>query len=145
MSFMFIGALIFFQESVGGLIDAPSQTAIEPTIINLVSWLRLLLETTGAVVIGIGVVLALIKFARMFAAKSTDGFTEVRLLLAKYLILALEFQLGADILSTAIAPSWDQIGKLAAIAVIRTVLNHFLLREMQQERGEKNMRNDAAN
>ena len=142
---MFIGALIFFQESVGGLIDAPSQTAIEPTIINLVSWLRLLLETTGAVVIGIGVVLALIKFARTFAAKSTDGFTEVRLLLAKYLILALEFQLGADILSTAIAPSWDQIGKLAVIAVIRTVLNHFLLREMQQERGEKNMRNDAAN
>ena len=116
------------------MIDAPSQTAIEPTIVNLVSWLRLLLETTGAVVIGIGVVLALTKFARTLAAKSTDGFTEVRLLLAKYLILALEFQLGADILSTAIAPSWDQIGKLGAIAVIRTALNYFLTREMQQER-----------
>ena len=144
MSHTFIGALIFFQESVGGLIDAPSQTAIEPTIVNLVSWLRLLLETTGAVVIGIGVVLALIKFARTLSAKSTDGFTEVRLLLAKYLILALEFQLGADILSTAIAPSWDQIGKLAAIAVIRTVLNHFLSREMQQERGGENAQIDNA-
>ena len=53
---------------------------------------------------------------------------------AHYLALALEFQLAADILSTAVAPSWDRIGKLAAIAVIRTVLNYFLTREMAQER-----------
>jgi uncharacterized membrane protein len=50
------------------------------------------------------------------------------------LALALEFQLGADILSTAIAPSWEQIGKLGAIAVIRTALNFFLSKEMQDER-----------
>jgi uncharacterized membrane protein len=48
--------------------------------------------------------------------------------------LALEFQLGADILSTAIAPSWNQIGKLGAIAVVRTGLNYFLTREIQSER-----------
>jgi uncharacterized membrane protein len=48
--------------------------------------------------------------------------------------LALEFQLGADILSTAIAPSWDEIGKLGAIAVIRTGLNYFLSIEMREER-----------
>jgi uncharacterized membrane protein len=41
------------------------------------------------------------------------------------LALALEFQLGADILSTAIAPSWDQILKLGAIAVIRTRSTFF--------------------
>ncbi len=62
-----------------------------------------------------------------------EGYTKVRLLLARYLALALEFQLGADILSTAISPSWDQIGKLGAIAVIRTALNFFLSREMEQE------------
>ena len=48
----------------------------------------------------------------------------------------MEFQLGADILSTAIAPSWEQIGKLGAIAVIRTALNYFLSREMREERHE---------
>ena len=48
--------------------------------------------------------------------------------------MALEFQLGADIISTAVAPSWDQIGKLGAIAVIRTALNYFLSREMKEER-----------
>ncbi len=145
MSHTFVAALIFFQESVGGLVDAPSQTAIEPTIVNLVSWLRLLIETTGTIIIAIGVVLALIKLARTLTAKRMDGYTEVRLLLAKYLILALEFQLAADILSTAIAPSWEQIGKLSAIAVIRTALNYFLSREMQQENHQSNTLIDNAN
>jgi hypothetical protein len=64
---------------------------------------------------------------------ATADFLAARLTLARFLALALEFQLGADILSTAVAPSWDAIGKLAAIAVIRTALNYFLGREMQDE------------
>jgi len=47
--------------------------------------------------------------------------------------LALEFQLAADILATTVAPSWAQIGKLGAIAVIRTGLNYFLAREIKEE------------
>jgi uncharacterized membrane protein len=45
--------------------------------------------------------------------------------------LALEFALAADIIRSAIAPSWDAIGKLAAIAVIRTLLNVFLMRDLE--------------
>ena len=59
-----------------------------------------------------------------------QDFIDVRLTLARFLAIALEFQLGADILSTAVTPSWDAIGKLAAIAVIRTTLNYFLSRDM---------------
>lgn len=50
----------------------------------------------------------------------------------------VEFQPGADILSTAITPSWDQIGKLGATATIRTGPNYFLMREMNEERARKN-------
>lgn len=50
---------------------------------------------------------------------------------AAWIILALEFALGADIVRTAIAPSWDDIGQLAAIAVIRTGLNFFLERDLE--------------
>ena len=57
----------------------------------------------------------------------------IRLAFARYLTLALELQLAADILSTSIAPTWDRIGKLAAIAVIRTALNYFLSRELNDE------------
>jgi uncharacterized membrane protein len=53
---------------------------------------------------------------------------------SRYLSLALEFQLASDILSTAVAPSWDEIGKLGATAVIRTTLNYFLSREIQEYR-----------
>ncbi len=124
---------IFLQESASGIISAPNQTAVEPTIINIVSWLKLLIETTGAIIIAIGVVLAFIEFVKVLSSSKSEGYTKIRLLLARYLALALEFQLGADILSTAISPSWDQIGKLGAIAVIRTALNYFLSREMEQE------------
>ncbi len=51
---------------------------------------------------------------------------------AVWIVLALEFALAADIVRTAIAPTWDDIGHLAAIAVIRTALNYFLERDMAE-------------
>ena len=66
--------------------------------------------------------------------RRVSGFNSVRLELATYLALALELQLAADILSTAIAPTWDKIGKLGAIAIIRTALNFFLMREIEVEK-----------
>lgn len=53
--------------------------------------------------------------------------------LARWLAVALEFALAADILRTAVAPSWDEIGKPAAIATLRTLLNFFLQREIEGE------------
>ena len=107
---------------------------VEETIIWAVQWLKLGIETIGAALIAIGIVVALVKLLRQFAARDVAEFTAIRLTLARYLALALEFQLGADILSTAIAPTWQQIGKLGAIAVIRTGLNWFLSKEMESER-----------
>ncbi len=134
MKYLISTIFIFLQESAVSLFNAPGQTWVEPTTINFVSWLKLLIEMTGAVIIAIGVVLAFIEFIKVLSSAKPEGYTKIRLLLARYLALALEFQLGADILSTAISPSWDQIGKLGAIAVIRTALNYFLSREMEQER-----------
>jgi uncharacterized membrane protein len=56
---------------------------------------------------------------------------------AASILLALEFALGADIARTSIAPSWDDIGQLAAIAAIRTVLNLFLERDLETARREQ--------
>jgi len=98
-----------------------------------VQWLRLGLEAVGATVVAIGGARGLVALAVRLSGPGERSFGAVRLTLARHLSLALEFQLAADILSTAIAPSWDQIGKLAAIAVIRTGLNYFLAREMAGE------------
>lgn len=96
------------------------------------TWVRLGIESVGAALIVFGVLMATARLLRRFD-RAGEGFGGVRLLLARYLALGLEFQLAADILATAIAPTWDQLGKLAAIAVIRTGLNYFLQREMREE------------
>ncbi|TDN37098.1 DUF1622 domain-containing protein [Hymenobacter sp. UV11] len=108
----------------------------EEGVVAGVQWLKLGVEVVGALIISLGILAAGGLLVRALLARRTADFTAIRLTLARYLALALEFQLGADILSTAIAPSWEQIGKLGAIAVIRTALNFFLSKEMQQERRE---------
>ncbi|MDD5319982.1 MAG: DUF1622 domain-containing protein [Methylococcales bacterium] len=111
----------------------PTIQGAEEVVRHAVLWLKLLVEVIGAVVIGMGLLAVIGSWVRSIRARSKDVFSETRLTLARYLALALELQLGADILSTAVSPSWDQIGKLAAIAVIRTALNYFLLRELHAE------------
>ena len=100
---------------------------------TVVGWLRLGVEATGAVVVALGFFIALVRFVRESLKDRTGDFNAVRLVLARYLALALEFQLGADILSTAIAPHWQEIEQLAAVAAIRTGLNYFLGREIKDE------------
>ena len=47
---------------------------------------------------------------------------------------ALTFQLAADIIESSIAPTWESIGQLGAVAVIRTFLNYFLERDLNETR-----------
>ena len=106
---------------------------VEQVVIDGVQWLKLGVELTGAAIVALGVFIAGVRFVTTLFVRRETNFNAIRLVLARYLALALEFQLGADILSTAIAPSWTEIGKLGAIAVIRTALNFFLSREMREE------------
>ncbi|MFO1114358.1 MAG: DUF1622 domain-containing protein [Beijerinckiaceae bacterium] len=115
------------------MLVAPSEVGAEELVVNAVLWLKLATEAVGAMFIGIGVILASWRFASSSFPPAPTDFVEARLTLARFLAIALEFELGADILGTAVAPSWDAIGKLAAIAVIRTALNYFLSREMSEE------------
>lgn len=110
-----------------GVAAGVSVEGLESHLVEAVSALRLVIETIGAVIVGVGVIGMVVRWARGrlgWAPRVT--FRGVRLQLSQYLALALEFQLAGDILSTAIAPSWEELGKLAAIAAIRTFLNYFL-------------------
>ena len=106
---------------------------VEAWLRGAVDWLELVVEGLGALVIALGVLLAIWEFARDIPRGSRADHQRVRLTLAHYLALALEFLLAADVLATAISPSWDQIGKLDAIAAIRTLLNFFLMQEMKHD------------
>lgn len=113
--------------------DAGLYDLSETYIYHFAEWVKLAVELCGVLVIAWGVVASLWLYASRIFTKREQDFAALRLTLARYLIVALEFQLAADIISTAIAPDWDQIGKLGAIATIRTVLNYFLEKEIDAE------------
>ena len=97
----------------------------------------LVLETLGIATIAIGAGTGRVSGSRGNpAAQRHVSLTETRFILARYLVLALEFQLAADVLETAILPEWTKIGQLAAIAAIRTALNYFLSKELSEEKRE---------
>jgi uncharacterized membrane protein len=91
-------------------------------------------EGIAVVFIIIGIIGALLIYAKKtFFVKSDHlAITQSRNHLGHSLSLSLEFLIGADILRTAISPSWQDIGQLGAIVAIRTVLNFFLTKELKQ-------------
>ncbi|HEY6744349.1 MAG TPA: DUF1622 domain-containing protein [Mycobacteriales bacterium] len=98
-----------------------------------------LVEAAGAVVIFAGAAWAFYRFVRAGVRTrraAAREFVSIRLSLGRFLALGLEFQLAGDVLRTAIAPSFTEIGQLAAIAAIRTALNFFLSREIDAERAQ---------
>ena len=92
-------------------------------------------EFAAAIIIAIAAIEATIKAGLIFLRRynSSDAKNEVRLTLGKWLAVALEFELAADILNTAVNASWSEIEKLAAIAALRTALNYFLDRDIRAE------------
>jgi len=89
-------------------------------------------EFTAVVVIVIGAIQAITAAVREFLrAKTPIAPLVVFRSFAGWLVLALEFLLAADILKSAISPTWNEIGQLAAIAVIRTFLNYSLGHDLQ--------------
>ena len=111
----------------------------------LEGWIREITFTTSLVVEGIAAVIVayavgetIVRLVLSIPRHSGDAAPhvshtakeEIRLRLGRWLAVALEMLLGADILRTAVAPTWGEIGQLAAIAAIRTALNFFLQREI---------------
>jgi uncharacterized membrane protein len=92
-------------------------------------------ELAAAIIIGLAAVEAVWNALPLFVRRgmSQEAKVQVRLSLGRWLALGLEFALAADILRTAVAPSWRDIGQLAAIAVLRTGLNYGLEREIARD------------
>lgn len=95
------------------------------------------IEAAGALVIGLAAVEATARALLLFLpgrvmAGGPDAKEAVRLRLGRWLAVALELELGADILRTAVAPTWTEIGQLGAIVVLRTALNFFLQQEIDK-------------
>lgn len=90
-----------------------------------------IVEGIAALVVSLAIFRAFVTYIRnMISTEPVIDKMALRLALGKSLAVVLEFLLAADILRTAVSPTWNDIGKLAAIAVLRTLLNYFLEREL---------------
>jgi len=94
----------------------------------------LAIEVVAVLVIAFGAAEAAVRLLRrLFGPATTAGQRkEVWLRLAVWLLLGLEFELAADVVRTVVAPTWDELGRLGAIAVIRTFLSYFLEKDLEK-------------
>jgi uncharacterized membrane protein len=99
---------------------------------NITIYISHTLEIISATIIAAGLIKLILNYFQSFF-KTRNGLSamDARVRFGSAVAVALELLLGADVLATAVAPSWDDIGKLAAIAVLRTALNYFLERELK--------------
>ena len=99
-------------------------------------YVALAIEAIAILVIAMGTVQTLIDTFRIMLAGHTTSVEKraVWLQFARWLVAGLTFQLAADIVNTSFAPTWDEVGRLAAIAAIRTFLSFFLDREVADTR-----------
>jgi len=95
--------------------------------------LILIIQAMALVVVAFGTLQAFAESIRgMFNPTPTTGhrFHHGYVQYARWLVVALTFQLAADIIETSFSPTWEEIGHLAAISAIRTFVNYFLERDM---------------
>jgi len=93
-----------------------------------------IIDTMALIIVAIGTVEAFLTglWVALPAPASHNRFREILVRYGRWLVAGLTFQLAADIIGTSIAPSWQEVGQLGAIAVIRTFLNFFLERDLAE-------------
>ena len=106
---------------------------MEELFVTTAGYVALVLEAVAIALVAWGGILAFLGLFPAALEKAVSGRKkQIWLRFGVWLLLGLEFSLGADIVRTAIAPTWTQIGQLGAIAVIRTFLNFFLEHDLEK-------------
>ena len=119
---------------------------MENWLAQVTHYVALAIEAMALLIIAVGTLEAFVASMRVMLSPRA-GNDEKRALWLRYsrwLVAGLTFQLAADIVHTAIAPTWDDIGRLGAIAVIRTFLSYFLERDVEEVRRRQHGRESTS-
>ena len=102
---------------------------------DVINYISFALNIIGALITMWGIVIVLFGFLTKEFRRKDDclkGNELLRLKLGSYLVLALEFFIAGDIIKTIITPTWEGLGILGAIVVIRTILSYFLTKDLKK-------------
>lgn len=129
------------EVTTGPLFSSVVKEHTQHAILSLADGIQL----CAAALIGLAALQAVARaLAIFFRRGAAEAATEeVRIRLGRWLVLALEFQVAADVLRTAATPTWTDLGQLAAVIVLRTVLNYVLRREIAESAGRDQGGSDA--
>jgi uncharacterized membrane protein len=114
---------------------------IEEVILEVMDYMIFFSQILATLVITVGMLRGFktfVKDAIFDKGSSKEAMVESRIELGYSFSLGLGFLIGASILKTTAAPTWDDIGKLTAIIAIRTVLNYFMTKELVLLKGSSN-------
>jgi uncharacterized membrane protein len=116
---------------------------VENLLQAIAHFIALGIEAVAIIIIAGGCLEAVLDIMRTLLRAGTTNRErrEVWLKMARWLVAGLTFQMAADIVNTSFAPTWDELGRLGAIAVIRTFLSIFLDREVLDTR---NLQRDSS-
>jgi uncharacterized membrane protein len=109
---------------------------MEEMLQHLAHYIALGIEVIAIVIIAGGAIEAVVGILRVLvrAGATNQDRRHVWLMFARWLVAGLTFQLAADLINTSFEPTWDELARLAIIAVIRTFLSFFLDRELADTR-----------
>jgi uncharacterized membrane protein len=101
-----------------------------------------IIDGLALIIVVVGTLEAFVSGLRLvLGSRSGHQRRDVWLRYGRWLVAGLTFQLAADIIESSITTGWEALGRLAAIAVIRTFLNYFLERDLteirERQRGEE--------
>jgi uncharacterized membrane protein len=111
-------------------------------LVTVTEYVVVAIDTMALVLIAFGTLEAFVRALGTFFKPADDrARNAIWLRYGRWLIAGLTFQLAADILETSVRSDWQKIGQLGAIAVIRTFLNYFLEKDLNEirERQQKNV------
>lgn len=113
---------------------------METTVRMLNGWVVSVCQLMALFVIATGIVKALFIYLKqsLIQSETASAFQESRLQMGYSFSLGLGFLIGASILKTTIAPTWNDIGQLAAVIALRSVLNYLLLQAINSYAGTPN-------
>ena len=95
-----------------------------------IDFITLLIKFIGSIVIVLGMIVSTFHLCKTLFAKE-KRLVAIRLEFGRYILLGLEFFIAADVIQTIFLPTWSELGMLAAIVVIRTILSYFLTHEFK--------------
>lgn len=133
--------LLSLNTNIGGSVgEGTKGNPLEGPLKLIVGYFAAGAEIAAALVIGLAILRGILTYIQLLFSRSAAEGTAtegIRLRLGRVLALGLEFTVASDILRTAVAPTRQDILNLGAIVLLRTLLNYFLEREIEQAEAKR--------